>query len=47
MIVVLWQRWQKQGNARWLFLLAALLALDVFVGMALLSWELRILKEMW
>jgi hypothetical protein len=45
-IVALWHRWQSGHGWRYLALALAVLALDAFVGSALLAWELRVFKEM-
>jgi hypothetical protein len=46
-IVALWYRWTRDGHYRWLALCLAILALDLFVGSALLAWEIRLLRDAW
>jgi hypothetical protein len=41
----MWRRWVEQGQWWWLALIAAVLALDVFVGSWLIAWELRVLER--
>lgn len=47
MIFALWQRWLQHGHFRWLAILMALLVVDLFVGSALVAWEIRLLREAW
>ena len=47
MIVALWLRWTRDGHFRWLALCLGILVLDLFVGAALLRWELALLREAW
>jgi hypothetical protein len=46
-IVALWHRWQTGHGLHYLALALAVLALDIFLGSALLAWELRVLREVW
>ena len=45
MILALWHRWIQDGHYRWLALCLAILVADLFVGSALLAWELSLLRE--
>ena len=47
MIVALWYRWTRDGHYRWLLLCLGILVLDLFVGAALLRWELSLIRESW
>ena len=47
MIVALWHRWTRDHHFRWLALCLGILVLDLFVGAALLRWELALLREAW
>jgi hypothetical protein len=37
----------RDGHYRWLVLCLAILTLDLFVGSALLAWEMRLLRDAW
>lgn len=47
MILALWQRWTRDGHFRWLALCLAILVADLFVGTALLAWEIALVRDAW
>lgn len=47
MIFALWHRWTRDRHFRWIALLLAILVVDLFVGSALIAWEIRLLREAW
>ena len=46
MLVALWMRWRTHGRIRWLVLAAAIIVVDAFVGGALITWEVGVVREM-
>jgi hypothetical protein len=47
MILALWHRWLHDYHYRWLALCLAILVADLFVGSALLAWEIALVREAW
>lgn len=51
MIAVLWNRWRRFGQRRWLIALAVFMVLDITIGLLvgerLLRWEIRLIREGW
>lgn len=47
MIVALWHRWTRDRRSRWLALCLAILVADLFVGSALIAWEIALVKDAW
>lgn len=47
MIIALWYRWTQDGHFRWLALCLAILIADMFIGSALIAWEIALLKDAW
>ena len=47
MIVAAWYRWTRDHHFRWLALCLAILVADLFVGSALIAWEISVLRDVW
>lgn len=45
MIIALWYRWTHDRHYRWLALCLGILVADLFVGSALIAWEISLMRD--